>query len=64
MHTLKPKKSSGYAGKTIKILKAYTSLISHPLCYIYNHSLYTGIFPDCCKSAVVNHFARKETKLV
>ena len=44
MHSLKPKKSSGYDEITTKILKACASVISHPLSYIYNHSLYTGIF--------------------
>jgi len=51
--SLKPKKSSGYDKITIKILKAYASLISHPLSYIYNGLLSTGIFPDCLKIAVV-----------
>jgi len=31
---------------------------------IYNHSLHTGIFPYCLKIALVNHFTRKETKVV
>ena len=46
IHSLKPKKSSGCDEITSKILKAFASLISHPLSYIYNHLLYTGIFPD------------------
>jgi len=53
IHFLKPRKSSGYNEITRKILKACASLISHPLSYIYNHLLYTDIFPDCLKSAVV-----------
>jgi hypothetical protein len=38
---------------TSKILKACASLISHPLSYICNHSLCTGVFPDCLKIVVV-----------
>jgi len=53
IHSLKPKKSSGCDKITSKILKACASLISHPLSYIYNHSLYRGIFPDRLKIAVV-----------
>jgi hypothetical protein len=45
IHYVKPKKSSGYDEITSEILKACASLISHPLSYIYSHSLYTGIFP-------------------
>jgi hypothetical protein len=53
IHSLKPKKSSGCDEIKSKILKACASLISHPLSYIYYHSLYTGIFPNCLKIAVV-----------
>ena len=52
MHSLKKKKSV-YDEITSKILKACLSLNSHPLSYIYNHSLYKGIFPDHLKIAVV-----------
>jgi hypothetical protein len=41
------------------ILHACASLISHPLCYIYNHSLYTGIFPDHLKTALVKPLYKK-----
>jgi len=61
MHSQKPKKSSGYDKITTKILKACASL-SHPLRYICNHSLYTGIFPDCLESAVVKPLCKKEDK--
>ena len=53
IHSLKPKKSSSCNEITSKILKACASPISHPLSYIYSHSLYTGIFPDCLKIAVL-----------
>jgi hypothetical protein len=49
----KPKKSSGYDEITSKTLKTCASLISHPLSYIYNHLIYTGIFSDCLKIAGV-----------
>jgi len=62
MHSLKPKKSSGYDEITMKTLKACASLICHPLSYIYNYSLYTSIFPDCLKSAVVKPLCKKWDK--
>ena len=62
IHSLKPKKSLGYYEITRKILKACASLISHPLNYIYNHSLYTGIFPDRLKIAVVKPLYKKGGK--
>ena len=54
--------------KTCKILKAYASLISHPLSYIlfysvlYNHSLYRGIFPDHLKIAIVEPLFKEADK--
>ena len=53
MHSLNKtkKKSSGYEEKTSQILKTCVPL-SHPLSYIYNHSLYlVCIFPDQPKIA-------------
>jgi len=52
IHSIKLKKSLGYDEVTSKILKACTTLCSHPLSYIYNHSLQTGIFPDSLKMAL------------
>jgi hypothetical protein len=46
--SLKSKNSSGSDEITGKILKACASL-SQPLSHIYNHSLYTGVFPDTLK---------------
>ena len=63
IHSLTPKKSLGYYGITRKILKACASLISHPLSYIYNHPLYTGIFPDRLKIAVVKPLYKKGGKI-
>jgi hypothetical protein len=39
IRSLKTKKSSGYDEKTSKILRTCTSLISHPLQYIYNNPI-------------------------
>jgi Notch-like protein len=64
IHSLKPKKSSGYDKITSTILKACPSLNSHPLSYINNHLLYTDIFPDCLKIAVVKLLYKKEDKRI
>ena len=56
------KKSSGYDEITSKILKACASRISHPLRYIYNYSLYTGIIPDHLNIAVVKPLYKKRDK--
>jgi hypothetical protein len=53
IHSLKPKKSSGYDEITSKILKDCASLISHPFSYIHNHWLYLAVFCDCFKISVV-----------
>jgi hypothetical protein len=53
IQSLKPKKSSGYYEITSETLKTCASLISHPLSYIYNRLIYTGIFSDCLKIAGV-----------
>jgi len=42
IHSIKPKKSSGYDEITRKVLKTSASPICHPLSYMYNHSLYTA----------------------
>jgi hypothetical protein len=46
IHFLKPKKLLGYDETTSKSLKMCASLITHPLSFNYNHSLFTAIFPD------------------
>jgi hypothetical protein len=67
-HFLKPKKSSGFNEITSKILKACASFSSHPLSYIlfysflYNQSLYSGIFPDLLKIATVEPLYKKADK--
>jgi hypothetical protein len=55
----KSKNSSGYNEITSKIPKACGCLISQPLSHIFNHSLYTGGFPDCLKFSVVKPLFKK-----
>ena len=57
----KTKKKSGY-DEVSNILKSCASLMSHPLIYIYNHLLHTGIFPDCLQIAVVKSVYKKGDK--
>jgi hypothetical protein len=54
IHSIKLRKSSGYDEVTSQILKACTTLCSHPFSYIYNHSLQTGIFPVNLTIALYN----------
>jgi len=60
IHYIKLNKSSSYDEVTSKTLKACTTFCSHPFCYIYNHSIQTGIFPDSLKIAVY----KKEDKTI
>jgi hypothetical protein len=57
----KKKKTSGYDGITSKILKVCASLISHPLTHICNHSLLTGIFPNCLNTLQTGNLNNKIT---
>jgi hypothetical protein len=52
IHSLNPKQNRQVM-VTSTALKTCASLISHPLSYIHNHLLYTGIFPGCPKIAKV-----------
>jgi len=54
--------SSGYDKITGKILKACASLISRPLSHTYNHSLYTGVSPDCLQISIVKPLFKKGDK--
>jgi hypothetical protein len=60
--SLKSKNSYGCDDETSKILKACTSLISQLLSHIYNHSLYTGVFPVCLHISTVKPLFRKGDK--
>jgi hypothetical protein len=59
---LKSKDSSGYDEIMSKILKAHASPISRPLSHIYNHTLYTGGFPDHLKISIVKLLFKKGEK--
>ena len=50
---MKTKKSSGYDGMSIMILKHRVKAIRKPFTYICNFSLTYGIFPDRCMYALV-----------
>jgi hypothetical protein len=62
MSSLKPKNSSGYDEIDSKFLKTCASVISHPLSFICNHSIYKGIFTDGLKIAVVIPLHKKGDK--
>ena len=62
--SLKPKNSSGYDEITSKILKTGACIVSLPLSFIYNYSLYTGTFPDSLKIAVVRPMYKKGDKYI
>jgi hypothetical protein len=60
--SLNSKNSSGYDEIMSKILKACASLISWPLSHIYDHSLFTGVFPDRLKVSIVKSFFKEGNK--
>jgi hypothetical protein len=55
--------SSGYDKLTSKILEICASVISHPLSFICNHSIYKGIFRDRLKIAAVKSLCKKGDKV-
>ena len=60
--SLKPKNSSGYDGICIKLIKISSPIVSSPLVHICNESLYSVIFPDHLKYAVVEPLFKKGDK--
>jgi hypothetical protein len=56
------KKSLCYDEITSKILKACSSLASHPLRHIFNNSLRTFTFPDSLKILVVKPLYQRDDK--
>jgi hypothetical protein len=62
MKSLKNKNSSGYDEIPTKLLKISLSFISSPLTYIFNTSIFSGIFPDRMKYAVVKPFFKKDDR--
>jgi hypothetical protein len=62
IHFLEPKYSACCDEITSKILKTCAAVISQPLSFICNHTIYTGIFPDHLKIAVVKPLYKKGDK--
>jgi hypothetical protein len=60
--SLKSKNSTGYDGISKRILKHCVKSISKPLTHIFNNSLFTGIFPERCKYAIVRPIYKKGNK--
>ena len=50
---LKSTKSSGYDELSINVIKQIIHYIASPLCYIFNLSLSTGLFPQSMKTAKI-----------
>jgi hypothetical protein len=55
--------ASGFDETGRKIVNICVSLIRQPLCYNYNHSLYTGNFPDRLEIAVIRPLYKKGDKI-
>ena len=49
-------KASGIDGFSNRLLRSCAGVLAGPLCYVFNVSLKTGVFPSCWKSAVVQPF--------
>jgi len=60
--SLKSKNSTGYDGISNRVLKHRVKSISKPLTHIFNNSLFTGIFPERCKYAIVQPIYKKGNK--
>jgi hypothetical protein len=57
--SLKSKNSSGYDGISNKILKLSTEKISKPLAYIFNKSIFSGVYPERLKYAIIKPIYKK-----
>ena len=53
MKCLPPGKAVGPDGINNQILQEGSRELSHPLCFLFNHSLSLGIFPEIWKDAIV-----------
>jgi hypothetical protein len=62
INNLKLTYSSGYDDITNKVLKLSSQLISKPMTYVFNKSLYTGVYPERVKYAVINPVYKKGDK--
>ncbi len=53
IRNLNPKKSPGYDGLSVKVIRSVTDVISEPLSYIFNLSFISGNIPDNLKTALI-----------
>lgn len=60
--SLKNKKSVGYDGISIKVIKFVSDCIAFPLAHIINVSIYSGIFPESLKTVIVKPIFKKNCK--
>jgi len=60
--TLKFSNSCGYDEVPLKLLKLCSFYISSPLNYICNRALFTGVFPDRLKYAIIRPLFKKGNK--
>ena len=57
-------KASGYENINIKYIQNIAEVIYHPLCFIFNTSISTGIFPDLMKIAKVIPLFKNGSKTI
>ena len=62
IHSLKPKKIIKLWWSNKENIKSLCIFHFHQLSYIYSHSLFTGIFPDCLNIAIVKPFCKNGAK--
>jgi hypothetical protein len=60
--SFKSSNSFGYDEVPTKLLKLCSHFISSPLNYIYNRTLFTGVFPNRLKYAIIRPIFRKCNK--
>jgi hypothetical protein len=60
--SLKSKNSLGYDGISNKIMKLCRQQISKPLAYVINKSIFTGVYPERLKYAIINPIHKKGDK--
>jgi hypothetical protein len=53
IRNLNPKKSPGYDGLSVKVIRSVTDVISEPLSYIFNLTFISGNIPDNLKTALI-----------
>lgn len=60
---LNNKKTAGFDGVSVQVIKSSLKYIIEPLVYIVNLSIETGIFPDDLKKALIKPVHKKGSKL-